>query len=167
MKVAVSSLAFSLGFFHCLLSAKEPESIAADTLRAKVEWLADQAREGRATGERGAQESAEWLADQLKNGGLQAVEGSFFEEFDFNAGVKLEPGKNSFEIVGSSDKYEVDRDFRPMPYSDNGSVEGEVVFAGYGLVAPEEHGSRRYDSYEGLGRERQDSPRPAVCAGSS
>ena len=37
-----------------------------------------------------------------------------------------------------------------MPFSDNGSAEGEVVFAGYGLVAPEEHGSRRYDSYEGL-----------------
>ena len=150
MKVAVSSLAFSLGFFHCLLSAKEPESIAADTLKAKVEWLAGQARQGRATGEKGAQESAEWLAEHLKKGGLQPVEESLFEEFDFNAGVKLEQGKNSFEIVGSPNKYEVDRDFRPVPYSDSGSAEGEVVFAGYGLVAPEEHGSRRYDSYEGL-----------------
>ena len=146
----ISLFAFFFGFFLGLVSAKGPDSIAADTLRAKVEWLADQAREGRATGEKGARESAEWLADQLKNGGLQAVEGSFFAEFDFNAGVKLEPGKNTFEIVGSPGKYEVDRDFRPMPYSDNGSVEGEVVFAGYGLVAPEEHGSRRYDSYQGL-----------------
>ncbi|HEY5742164.1 MAG TPA: M28 family peptidase, partial [Terrimicrobiaceae bacterium] len=33
---------------------------------------------------------------------------------------------------------------------DNGEAQGEIVFVGYGLVAPEEHGARRYDSYDGV-----------------
>ena len=45
---------------------------------------------------------------------------------------------------------QLDRDFRPLAFSDNGEAEGEVVFAGYGLSVPEGAGQPRYNSYEGL-----------------
>lgn len=148
MKTAISSLAFLVTFSP--LFGRDAAPISADTLRAKVEWLADPAREGRATGETGARASAEWVAKFLVDSGLEPMNGSSFGNFDFNAGVKLVPGKNHLEIEEGNIHFEVDRDFRPLPYSDNGSAEGEVVFAGYGLVAPEEHGATRYDSYEGV-----------------
>ena len=44
----------------------------------------------------------------------------------------------------------VNEDFRPLAFSDNGEAAGEVVFAGYGLVAPGENGAPGYDSYAGL-----------------
>lgn len=131
-----------------ILSARPPEPSA--DLRAKVEWLADEAREGRRTGEKGARESAEWIAEFFRQAGLQPLDGGYFQSFHFNAGVKLVPGKNRFEIAGDARRFEVDRDFRPLPFSENGSAEGEVVFIGYGLVSPEENGSARYDSYAGV-----------------
>src|SRR5207249_6108797 len=45
--------------------------------------------------------------------------------------------------------FEVDKDFRPLSFTANDSFEGDVVFAGYGLTAPE-GGSRGYNSYDGL-----------------
>jgi hypothetical protein len=50
---------------------------------------------------------------------------------------------------GETEIFEAERDFRPLAFSDSGEGEGEVVFAGYGLVVPGdvEHG---YDSYAGL-----------------
>ena len=43
----------------------------------------------------------------------------------------------------------LDTDFRPLAFSESGEATGEVVFAGYGLVAPGEGGTG-YDSYAGL-----------------
>lgn len=93
-----------------------------------MEWLADPAREGRGTGEAGAQASAEWIAKYLTDSALQPVNNSFFQSFNFNAGVKLVADKNRFEIVGDSARFETDRDFRPLPYSDNGEAQGEMFF---------------------------------------
>ena len=60
--------------------------------------------------------------------------------------------KTRLEIMtgGSrSSRAKLDQDFRPLSFSENGEASGEVVFAGYGLVAPGD-GGRRYDSYAGL-----------------
>ncbi len=95
---------------------------------------------------------------------------AYFEPFEFDAGVKLLPGKNSFILSFQREEaptapspgqpaqpaavkesvLSVDSDFRPLSFSDNGKIEGEVVFAGYGLSVPEDHGGAIYNSYEGL-----------------
>ena len=43
----------------------------------------------------------------------------------------------------------LDKDFRPLAFTGNGSVSGEVVFAGYGLRVPGKEG-KEYNSYAGL-----------------
>jgi hypothetical protein len=45
--------------------------------------------------------------------------------------------------------FAVGKDFNPLSFSANGEAEGEVVFAGYGLVVPGKQGMG-YNSYEGL-----------------
>ena len=129
-----------------------PEIRAAD-LRAQVEWLASPQRQGRRTGTAGARDSAEWLAARLKESGASALQTGFFYDFKFTAGIDLQPGKNTLEVrreKAPAETYAVEKDFRPLSFSDSGSVEGEVVFAGYGLSVPETTVAGRYNSYDGL-----------------
>ena len=136
------------------MSATKPNAaITAEDLRGEVTWLADDVRAGRATGSDEIKAASEWLADYLKAAGLQPLGGdSLFLPFEFDAGVKVLPGKNHLSVLlegAQARDAEVDHAFRPVPFSDSGSVEGEVVFAGYGLSVPGE-AATRYNSYEGL-----------------
>ena len=126
--------------------------IAEEDLRKQVEWLAAPQREGRRTGSEGARASADWLARYLEAAGLEGVKGAYFQEFEFPAGVEVLTGKNrlSVEREGRANEFVLDTDFRPLSFSESGSVEGEVVFGGYGLSVPEGNGAMRYNSYDGL-----------------
>ncbi len=127
-------------------------AIRAEDLRAQVQWMADPAREGRRTGTAGAKATADWLEQYLKQNGLQPLGKGYHQEFEFPAGVEVLPDKNRLAVErdGSTTAFALDKQFRPLPFSDSGSVEGEVVFAGYGLSVPESNGTRRYNSYDGL-----------------
>jgi Tol biopolymer transport system component len=128
-----------------------PQISKAD-LQREVEWLADEKREGRMTGTAGAQASAAWLGDYFRNTGLKSFGASYEFPFEFNAGEHVLPEKTHCEIAidgGSKTEAALDRDFRPLAFSEDGAAEAEVMFAGYGLAVPEGNGAR-YDSYEGL-----------------
>ncbi len=127
------------------------QAITAEDLKAEVGWLADDAREGRMTGTPGAAAAAEWLVDYFQKIGLKPLGDSFAEPFEFDAGVKLVEGKNTFAIAkdGSPLSTLNPQLFRPIAFSDSGEAEGEVIFAGYGLSVPEGNGGR-YNSYDGL-----------------
>ena len=127
-------------------------NITETDLREEVEWLADPARDGRMTGTAGAQASANWLADYFREAGLQSFSDKFAIPFQFNAGERVLPEKTRLEVGTNSSRTlraKLNQDFRPLPFSESGEASGEVVFAGYGLVAPSDHGAR-YDSYAGL-----------------
>jgi hypothetical protein len=50
---------------------------------------------------------------------------------------------------GGLSAFVLDKDFRPLALTGNGSVSGEIVFAGYGLRVPGKEG-KEYNSYAGL-----------------
>jgi Tol biopolymer transport system component len=126
--------------------------IREDDLRKQVEWLAAPDRGGRATGSEGAQVAAQWLADYFRKFGLKPVGDDYFEPFQFDAGIKLLAGENRLSLLrdGKEEAAALDLDFRPIPFSDSGEVEGDVIFAGYGLSVPEDGKGTSYNSYEGL-----------------
>jgi Tol biopolymer transport system component len=132
-----------------------PEISAAD-LRTKVEYLASDELEGRMTGTTGTEKAAAYIASHFEKSGLKPAgdNGTFFQEFPFTSGVKVLPERNHLTIMKPGQKPEsispgLDEDFRPLAFTSDGEVEGDVVFAGYGLSVPGESG-RGYDSYEGL-----------------
>jgi Tol biopolymer transport system component len=128
-----------------------PKISEAD-LRHEVEWLADEARDGRMTGSPGAQATAHWLADYFRGADLQSFTENFAMPFQFNAGERVLPEKTRLEIMPGGNRSwraKPDQDFRPLPFSESGEANGHVVFAGYGLVVPGDQGAR-YDSYAGL-----------------
>jgi hypothetical protein len=71
--------------------------------------------------------------------------GTFFHEFQFTSSVKL-GGKN--QLVSGETELTVDQDWRPLSFSRNGPIDpSDLVFAGYGIVAPGEANQPQYDSY--------------------
>ena len=126
--------------------------IAADDLRAETAWLADPAREGRLTGSSGAKATADFAAGYFQALDLKALGADFFQTFEFSAGERLIAAKCALAVNtdGKDAPVALDKDFRPLAFSDNGETEGEVVFAGYGLSVPEDGKNTRYNSYEGL-----------------
>jgi Tol biopolymer transport system component len=130
--------------------------IKSADLQAEVGYLASDALEGRLTGTKGAQLAADFIAAELKRAGLDALgeKGSFFQPFEFNAGVRVLTNENKLAILRenaltTTPGYHVEQDFRPLAFSASGAVEGNVVFAGYGLSVPGKLGEG-YDSYAGL-----------------
>ncbi len=128
-----------------------PRQAGQAALRARVEWLADPAREGRATGSPGARASASYIAEFFEGLGLVPLGKDFLQSFEFDAGVKLLEDRNRLGISqgDKARRFEVNTDFMPLSFSDSREAEAEVVFAGYGLSVPEGNGNR-YNSYDGL-----------------
>jgi Tol biopolymer transport system component len=116
----------------------------ADRFLAHVAWLADDAREGRGVGTRGLDEAADWLAERFRAAGLEPAgdAGGYKHAFEIPVSVKL----------GADTTMEIDGfplapvSFTPLGFSANGEVSGDVVFAGYGITAPE----LEIDDYKGV-----------------
>ena len=73
------------------------------------------------------------------------------QEFPFPAGIELVEEKNRLEV--ESPKHETHRatlhgDFRPLSFTTNTQVKGDIVCAGYGLVIPADSEKEAYDSYK-------------------
>jgi Tol biopolymer transport system component len=134
-------------------AARLSPAATREEFRRLVEMLAADELEGRRTGAEGARRAAELLAESLKAIGLQPAGegGSFFQTYDFNAGSRVIAEKNRLTVVGAGEEraFEVEKDFRPLSLSANDTIEGEVVFAGYGLFVPGAAGTG-YDSYSGM-----------------
>ena len=139
------------------VSNHESSNKTKTSIRQHIEFLADDALEGRMTGSEGAKRAAEHIASQFAQLNLKPVgdEQSYFQAFEFTAGRRIISEENRFHIThqvhGSEHvmKFSVEKDFQPLSFSRNGVVEGEVVFVGYGLSVPGELG-KGYDAYAGL-----------------
>jgi dipeptidyl aminopeptidase/acylaminoacyl peptidase len=129
-----------------------PEIKSAD-LQAQVGFLASDSLEGRLTGTPGAQKAADFVASSFKVAGLQPLPGAkdFFQPFEFSSGVRVLTNQNSATLhaAAAPATLALGKDFRPLAFTANGTVEGDVVFAGYGLSVPGKLGEG-YDSYNGL-----------------
>ncbi len=127
--------------------------IASSDFEKTVGYLASDKLEGRMSGSNGTKLAADYIVERFKDAGLQPLAGSesYRQEFEFTAGMKLRKGQNHLELTSDNDaqSFQVDTDFRPLAFSSEGEVEGDVVFAGYGLSVPGD-GAQAADSYSGL-----------------
>ncbi len=124
-------------------------SPAAARVQADVAFLASDDLKGRRAGTPEADRAADWLVTRFKRIGLSpaGANGGWLQPFDFIDGVDLGP-KNRLETGTAAGRkaWAVGTDFRPLAFSAPGAAEGEVVFAGYGIVSKD----LGYDDYAGL-----------------
>ena len=130
--------------------------VSLDDLRAHVEYLASEKLAGRLTGTEGERLATAYAARLFERYGLEPAgdDGTFFQEFEFTAGIDLGEG-NRLRFVDSEDTLleefgdpQADVDWRPLSYSQTGVIDpAEIVFAGYGIEIPEEADGGGYSSY--------------------
>ena len=126
--------------------------VSIDNLKEHVTFLASDDLEGRRTGSKGIRKAADYIRKYLAREGLQPIgskQDGFNHMFEFTGGVELVKHENRMILrghTGEDQAFELDKDFRPLAFSANGVIEGEVVFAGYGLTKPGELGVG-YNSY--------------------
>ena len=116
------------------------DTIRRDELKADLFFLASDAMRGRLTGTPEYAVAAEWIAARYARLGLQAVnsDGSFFHTFDLVVS-RLAEG-NRLTVTRGADSRRVARqgeDFHPLIFSADGEARGRVLFAGFGIKAPD------------------------------
>jgi Tol biopolymer transport system component len=129
-------------------------AISEADLKRQIEIVASDAFEGRDTSSEGIKKARDYIISRLKTLGLKPAdeEGTYTHPMSFKHGVDVITGKNELIITGKNGKetwFELGKDFNPMAFSVNNTVESEVVFAGYGLGVAGKPGVG-YDSYAGL-----------------
>ena len=125
------------------------DRITARNIRAHIEFLADDLLEGRYTGERGYDIAARYVATQYKLLGLEPAgdAGSYLQDVAFRRAVPVD-GSASLEINGETRALDIPADLviSGSFYENEESIEGELVFVGNGVSAPE----FGYDDYAGV-----------------
>ena len=129
------------------IQAIEAPSFDADRYLAHIKFLASPEMKGRASGSPELEKAGKYIADKFHTDGLKPLGGSYLQPFEIATSSKL--GKNNqFESVraGEIETLQVDKEFVPYNFSSSGKATGQVVFAGYGITAPEYN----YDDYAGI-----------------
>jgi hypothetical protein len=132
---------------------KAMHSISGSELLDYVKTICDEKYAGRLTGTKEYQDCAMWLAGKFSEFGLAPAgdNGTWFQWFNVpytlvepDCGVSLNITlKNGGKV---SKPYRYISEFVPGSTSGNGEVTGDVIYAGYGITAPE----LNYDDYAGI-----------------
>lgn len=120
--------------------------LSEEALYSHAAFLAGDSLYGRRAGSIYELQAAEYIRDRLASSGLQpAVEG-YLQPFSFIADIEMEDGNGMTADGSVKANFEPDADFRPLGFSSNGLVAGDLVFVGYGISAEEP----KFDDYAGL-----------------
>jgi len=125
------------------------ETITAAEMKSALYFLASDEMQGRAVNTLYNKITSHYLAHRFELMGLQPVtDDGYFQYFNLLQSELLK--SNSLEIKRSNSSPSrvamVKEDFFPSPLSANGKVSAPLVFAGYGITAPE----HMYDDYQKL-----------------
>jgi hypothetical protein len=147
LPLRASSL-FALLLFASLVGVDARAQTTASKTKAHVTTLASDT-EGRMTGSAGERRAGDYIISQLQRIGARPLPGKDYRlPFQFTAGAR--DGGSSIVVSSSQTQGFASRaDVQALSLSDDGTISGPVVFAGYGIVTPESEGFS-YDSYAGL-----------------
>lgn len=142
-----------LSLLICLIGVASQAQSQRVTFDQRAAWsyirdLASDAMEGRLSGQPGAARAEEYIATRFREWGLEPAgdDGSYFQAFTIEHN-NVFPGV-VFEISTGDEKrsFYYGEGWRVLPFSGSGHFMAEIVFAGYGIHAPE----KDYDDYSGI-----------------
>jgi Peptidase family M28/PDZ domain/PA domain len=138
----------ALRFLICAAAfAALASDIVPDHYLAYIKYLASPELKGRRTGTPELNRAADFLASELHKANVEPVGGSYFQNYNVTVKTALGPDDSTVLHLGTGErKLREKTDFVPLSLSSNGTVSAPLVFAGYGITAPEYH----YDDYAGI-----------------
>ena len=116
-------------------------TIVADELRADLFFLASDEMQGRLTETPENEITSAFIRSRFERLGLEPMGpgGSFYQSFRLMKAELANPLENDLDLIrddGTTMRAQLSDSFFPLRFSASGSVEAEVVFAGYGIRAP-------------------------------
>ncbi|MCE7933879.1 MAG: PDZ domain-containing protein [Chlorobi bacterium CHB2] len=125
------------------------QKISEDQLRDDVKYLASDALEGRRAATPANLKAAGFLAERFRAVGLRNAPGlqNYFHRFSYTTGVELGDRTQLLLLNANGVRpLQLGTEYNPMGFSSVGSVQGDLVFVGYGITNPE----AKYDDYAGV-----------------
>ncbi|MDE2923908.1 MAG: M20/M25/M40 family metallo-hydrolase [Acidobacteriota bacterium] len=131
--------------------ASGPPADPRSALESHVTTLASPEFGGRLTGTEGEQRAAAYLAGQLAALGAEPLPGEddLLLDFEFTSGARDTGSTIRIETEDGAAAFSDHTQIQALGFSDSTEVEGEVVFAGYGIRVPDSQ-DFGYDSYATL-----------------
>ncbi|MEJ2103494.1 MAG: M28 family peptidase, partial [Ignavibacteriaceae bacterium] len=122
--------------------------ITAEEVKEHISYLASDQLKGRASGSKEIKEAADYIANEFKSYGLKPIfEGKYLQEFPFVKTLELTDNNSlTFSTNGNETEPKLHEDYITLPFSGNADVSGKLVFAGFGISAPD----LKYDDYDGI-----------------
>ncbi|MGE5420171.1 MAG: M20/M25/M40 family metallo-hydrolase [Chloroflexota bacterium] len=126
-------------------SCNRYQKVTQYELRNHIRYLASDSLKGRLTGSQGDSLAALYIRDDLKSNGLEPLTDDGLQAFEVTK--RITPGKGNYLKIDDLG-YISGRDFSPLAFSSNDSLNAGVVFAGYGFNIKTD--SLAWDDYAGL-----------------
>jgi hypothetical protein len=148
----IFAIALLVALAGCSLSELERPGAVADKVitpelvKQHIFFLASDSLMGRNTPSPGLDTAAHYIARVFHSSGLQPISGSYFEKVALG---KVGLGQINYLNItrdGVERSYTIKTEFTPFEMTANKEVSAPIVFAGYGITAPE----YKYDDYEGM-----------------
>jgi len=136
-----------LSITACNYTQNNPK-ITSREVKEFITFLASDSLKGRFTGTKEAESAANFIMRDFKKSGLKPLfKKSYFQEFPFISSISYS-GKNYCEIDLNKAKLTpiLNTGYAAAPFSGNAEVNGNLVFAGYGISAPD----LKYDDYKDI-----------------
>ena len=132
---------------HRIDAAPGNASIQEQDLRADLSYFASDLLQGRLTGTTGNQLATEFVRARFERLGLKPMgdSGSYFQPYMLMTAALGTSNDLSVEGAGKEVRTRVGDDFYPQQFSASAHASGSLVFAGFGISAPD----IGYDDYRG------------------
>jgi hypothetical protein len=126
-------------------AAEQTSDLSSSRYLNHVKYLAGDELKGRGDGSPELDKAADYIAGQFRLSGLRPMGGdnTYFQKFELTTGARIGE-QNELDLNGKPLK--INDEFVPITFSNTAQVSGPLVFAGYGITAPEYH----YDDYQGI-----------------
>jgi len=148
----VSLLAAALFLAHlagpCLANEEKPQFTSEEFLEP-IKFLASEKLKGRGDGTKELDEAAQYIEKRFKKFGLRPAgdNGGYLQRFSITVGAQMGAKSSvTYQNDGTRKTLTAGQDFAPFSFSKDVSVQAPLVFAGYGITAPEFY----YDDYKDI-----------------
>jgi hypothetical protein len=141
----IFSILILFAFFSTYSQNISNPEITAEEIKQHISYLASDQLKGRASGSEEIKEAADYITNEFKNYGLKPIfDGKYLQEFPFVKTIELTDNNSlTFSIGENKITPKLREEYITVPFSGNKTVDAKLVFAGFGISAPD----LKYDDY--------------------
>ncbi len=135
---------------------KALKEITVEDAKKHLNYLASNELKGREAGSEEGKKAADYIAKHFKDNGIIPAgdKKTYFQTVTGLGKPSFDPNNNHFKIWTAGkdaeepfiEECEFDKEYSPMGYVSSAEINAQIVFAGYGITAPE----LKYDDYDGV-----------------